>query len=72
MTSPIESRVMAPSAPNLDTLPVELIRRIASKAEFMDTVALMQTCLTLRDACSDWTVFQKHECLQCLTREAGM
>ncbi|KAF1986231.1 hypothetical protein K402DRAFT_93126 [Aulographum hederae CBS 113979] len=46
------------AASNLDTIPVELIRRIASLGSFESAIALMQTNHTLRKACCDWTVFR--------------
>lgn len=42
----------------LDTLPVEVVRRIAARVPCNDVLNLMQVNHKLRNACNDWTVFQ--------------
>jgi hypothetical protein len=47
-----------PSPHRLDSLPVEVIHRIASHGPFTSTISLLQVNRTLCYACNDWTVFQ--------------
>jgi hypothetical protein len=42
----------------LDTLPVEIIRRIASNVPFSSITSLLKVNRMLYNSCNDWTVFQ--------------
>jgi hypothetical protein len=42
----------------LDTLPIEIIHRIASCGPFRSAIALLQVSRAPYSACNDWTIFQ--------------
>jgi hypothetical protein len=48
----------APAPYRLDSLPMEIIRRVASHGPFTSTISLLQVNRALYHACNDWTVFQ--------------
>jgi hypothetical protein len=50
---------MASSQCQLDSLPVEIIRRIAASGRSIDALNLMRTNRRLLDICKDWTIFRQ-------------
>jgi len=52
------SRTMTSAANSLNQLPVEVIRRIASCLAPESALNFLLVCLSVRDFCNDWTVWE--------------